>query len=246
MCPEKYREHLCCQAWTEQARPQHGSNPTVRGTEAGRGRTLWASECGCVSFSFVCSHLFLQDQDQEPGEGGRTVQRYSLSFRSLFGWGNLWRVPQKPIRACCGTTGLHACIMVGSARIQFNGSLGPPIASSPSLPCGCYSVDMSAFPSAYHRVCLLTCSAAVQRLAQQTRSQSIVDVVNFTRALCREAEVWVLSGSLDSLHWGPGAHWREHLGSDLISQDQDRVMMPGRILLHNPPTVDHVGPSERP
>lgn len=52
MCPENYREHLCCQAWTEQARPQHGSNVTVRGTEAGRRRTLWASECGCVSFSF--------------------------------------------------------------------------------------------------------------------------------------------------------------------------------------------------
>lgn len=202
-------------------------------------------ECGCVSFSFVCSHLFLQsqDQDQEPGEGGRTVQRYSLSFRSLFGWGNLWRVPQKPIRACCGTTGLHACIMVGSARIQFNGSLGPPVASSPSLPCGCYSVDHVGIPK-----CLppdlpahMQCSSAAFSTSQQTRSQSIVEVVNFTRALCREAEVWVLSGSLDSLHWGPGAHWKEHLGSDLISQDQDRVMMPGRILLHNPPTVDRVG-----
>lgn len=65
-----------------------------------------------VSFSFVCSHFFLQDQDQVPDEDGRTVQRYSLSSRCLFGWGKLWRVPQKPIRACCGTAGLHACIMV--------------------------------------------------------------------------------------------------------------------------------------
>jgi hypothetical protein len=84
---------------------------------------------------------FLQDQDQEPGEDGRTVQRYSLWFRRLFGWGKLWRVPQQPIRACCGTTGLHVCmycvvyhnIMVGSARIQFNGSLGPHRQSEPSL-----------------------------------------------------------------------------------------------------------------
>lgn len=127
---------------TEQARPQHGSNPTVRGVGPGRGHALWAGWPGVgVSFSFVCSHFFLQDQDQVPDEGGRTVQRYSLSFRRVFGWGNLWRVPQKPIRACCGTAGLHACNVVGSAAIQFNGSLGPRRASSPSLSLvgGCWS-----------------------------------------------------------------------------------------------------------
>lgn len=126
---------------------------TLRCAESGKVEDHTVGGVG-VSFSFVCSHFFLQDQDQVPGEGGRTVQRYSLSFCRVFGWGNLWRVPQKPIRACCGTAGLHACNVVGSAAIQFNGSLGPHREQSEPEPCrGCWTCRHSHVLTTFHMQC---------------------------------------------------------------------------------------------
>lgn len=63
---------------TEQARPQHGSNPTVRGLGAGRGRALWPRWVSHSPLSVLTS--LLQDQDQVPGEGGRTVSVIRCRF----------------------------------------------------------------------------------------------------------------------------------------------------------------------
>lgn len=124
----------------------------------------------------------LQDQDQEPGEDGRTVQRYSLWFRAFSVGANCGGFHSSQSEHAVGQPGCMSGMYVLCSVPQYYGrfssnpiqrvpgSLGPwvPIAS-PSLPCGCYSVGHVGIPKclpppdlAAHMQCS---SAAVQKNA---------------------------------------------------------------------------------
>lgn len=119
------------------------------------------THCGReVSHSpFVCSHFFLQDQDQDPGEDGRTGQRHSLSSLSPFRLGQFVEGPTEANPSMLWDS-WAACLYYG--RFSSN-----PIQRVPWAPTravrALWVLDLPAIPSADHRICLLTRSAAARQ-----------------------------------------------------------------------------------
>lgn len=186
---------------TEQARPQHGSNPTVRGAGASRGRALWAWRLSHSPLSVLTSFSRTRTRYRtRTGGPSRVIRCGFVAFSVGAICGGFHKSQSEHV---VGQLGCMAWIMVGSAPIQFNGSPGapPPIASSPSLVVLMLVLDLPAFPSADYRIC----PAHMQCSSAAVSSEVAIDGGGrdlLILPLCREAEVWVLSVCLVSLHLG--------------------------------------------